>query len=106
MTGWGEFWNVYRRGSTVTPVQTSKDPAKKVNQQATRRTMATTATKPVFPRKLTEEEKAWANEFDDVSGCLLFPSLNIMFVLISHLECDVSCSIMQLLVDVSFWCDS
>lgn len=101
----------------MTPVQTAKDPAKKVNQQqATTRTMATTATasKPAF-RKLTDDEKAWVNEFDDVSGCLLLASISCLLLasisiclLFSHLERDVPscCSIIQLLVDVSFWCDS
>jgi hypothetical protein len=104
MTGWGEFWNVYRRG-TVTPVDTAKNPPKKVNQQATAKTMATTATKPDF-RKLTDDEKAWVNEFDDVSSCLLLPSLSLCS-LFSHLERDdVPCSIIQLLVDVRFWWDS
>ena len=104
MTGWGEFSNVYFSGTrTVTPVQTANDPARKVDQQATR-TMATTATKLEF-RKLTDDEKAWVNEFDDVSCCLLNPSLRIC-LLFSHLERDFPSSIMQLLVDVSFWCDS
>lgn len=105
MTGWGAFSNVYFRGtSTVMPVvQTAKDPAGKVNQQATR-TMATTATKLEF-RKLTDDEKAWANEFDDVSCRLLLSSLSIC-LLFSHRQRDIPCSIMQLLVDVSFWCDS
>jgi hypothetical protein len=101
--GWAAFWNVYRKGA-ATPVQKAKDPEKKENQQEATRTMATTATKPEF-RKLTDDEKAWMNEFDDVSGCLLLPSLSI-YLLFSHLECYVFCSIMQLLVDVSFWCES
>jgi hypothetical protein len=105
MTGLVEFWNAVCRKGAATPVQKAKDPETKENQQqAATKTMATTATKPEF-RKLTHDEKAWMNEFDDVSGCLLLPSLSI-YLLFSHLECNVLCSIMQLLVDPSFWCES
>ncbi len=78
MTGWGVFWNVYRRG-TVSQAQTQskkmKQTAVQAPQQTAKRTVATAAPAAVKPiayvppeaRPNQEEEIGWANDFDDVS---------------------------------------
>jgi hypothetical protein len=79
MTGWGVFWNVYRRGS-VSQAQTQ---SKKMNQTAAQapqhqtatRSVSTTTPAAVKPtayvppeaRPNQEDEIGWANDFDDVS---------------------------------------
>jgi hypothetical protein len=104
MTGWGAFWNVYCRG-TVMPVQKAKDLQKRRTSRLQGLYGYVGATKPEY-LKLTGDKKAWMNnKFDDINGCLLLPSLSI-YLLFSHLDWYVPCSIMQLLAAISFWCES
>jgi type II secretory pathway component HofQ len=75
MTGWGVFWNVYRRGMTTqTQVQSKRmkqAAAKSPQQTAATRSMATTSAAATTPNttkgKEEDDEKAWVNEWDDVS---------------------------------------
>jgi hypothetical protein len=77
MTGWGVFWNVYRRGMTTQAQVQSKRMNKQAaaiapqQQTAATRSMANTSAAATTPNttKSKEEEdyKAWVNEWDDVS---------------------------------------
>jgi hypothetical protein len=74
MTGWGVFWNVYRRGMTMQAQVQSKRmkqaaAAKAPEQTTSTRSVVTTQAKPApnTTKGKDDDDKAWVNEWDDVS---------------------------------------